>query len=435
MSGWTTKKLGEVCEVQLGKMLDKAKNKGKPYKYLANLSVRWRSFDLSNLRTMPFMDSEVEKFSLRPGDILMCEGGEPGRCAIWQIPDSDIKFQKAVHRIRSKGTIEPAYLVAYFESIVNTVEFNSRLTGATIKHLPRERLLEIPIPIPPLAEQKRIVAKIDAAFEKIDKLKANAEKNLANAKELFQSALDEAMCPKKGWVEKRLGEVANIRVGPFGSSLHKADYVDNGVPLVNPCHMKDSKIADRISTQVSHDKAESLKEYRLKAGDIVFARRGEIGRLAFVSEKEDGYLCGTGSLFARFRERYDIQFLYFFFSSKSFVERLELLSTGTTMKSINSSALESMSFSVPLMNDQQRLAKQLDSLSQKTKALQQNYARQIADCAEMRQAILREAFEGKMRTRRDALRNLAGSWIDSRATDEIANDIERHRTAGRRLKL
>ena len=105
------------------------------------------------------------------------------------------------------------------------------------------------------------------------------------------------------------------------------------------------------------------------------------------------------------------------------------------MKSINSSALESMSFSVPLMNDQQRLAKQLDSLSQKTKALQQNYARQIADCAEMRQAILREAFEGKMRTRRDALRNLAGSWIDSRATDEIANDIERHRTAGRRLKL
>ena len=97
-SGWVTKKLGEVCEVQLGKMLDKAKNKGKPYKYLANLSVRWHSFDLSNLRTMPFMDSEVEKFSLRPGDILMCEGGEPGRCAIWQIPDSDIKFQKAVHR-------------------------------------------------------------------------------------------------------------------------------------------------------------------------------------------------------------------------------------------------------------------------------------------------------------------------------------------------
>ena len=288
MSGWTTKKLGEVCEVQLGKMLDKAKNKGKPYKYLANLSVRWRSFDLSNLRTMPFMDSEVEKFSLRPGDILMCEGGEPGRCAIWQIPDSDIKFQKAVHRIRSKGTIEPAYLVAYFESIVNTVEFNSRLTGATIKHLPRERLLEIPIPIPPLAEQKRIVAKIDAAFEKIDKLKANAEKNLANAKELFQSALDEAMCPKKGWAEKRLGEVANVRVGPFGSSLHKADYVEAGVPLVNPCHMKSSRIAEDISTQVSYEKANELNDYRLSTGDIVFARRGEIGRLAFVSERENG---------------------------------------------------------------------------------------------------------------------------------------------------
>jgi hypothetical protein len=105
------------------------------------------------------------------------------------------------------------------------------------------------------------------------------------------------------------------------------------------------------------------------------------------------------------------------------------------MKSINSSALESMSFSVPPMNDQQRLAKELDSLSQKTKALQQNYARQVADCAEMRQAILREAFEGRLCTRRDALRNLAGSWIDSRTADEIANDIERHRTAGRRVEL
>ena len=390
MSGWTTKKLGEVCE-EIRERISSAEIPLAAYITTDNMLKNCAGVcEAENLP--PKICSLV---AYQSGDILL-SNIRPYLKKIW-LADRSGGASSDVIVLRPRfENILARYI---YRALARDEFFDFSMLNVTGTKMPRGKrdwIKSFEIPIPPLAEQKRIVAKIDAAFEKIDRLKANAEKNLTNAKELFQSALDEAMRPKKGWVEKRLGEVANIRVGPFGSSLHKADYVDNGVPLVNPCHMKDSKIADRISTQVSHDKAESLKEYRLKAGDIIFARRGEIGRLAFVSEKEDGYLCGTGSLFARFRERYDIQFLYFFFSSKSFVERLEQLSTGTTMKSINSSALESMSFSVPPMNDQQRLAKELDSLSQKTKALQQNYARQVADCAEMRQAILREAFEGRL---------------------------------------
>ena len=390
MSGWTTKKLGEVCE-EIRERISSAEIPLAAYITTDNMLKNCAGVcEAENLP--PKICSLV---AYQSGDILL-SNIRPYLKKIW-LADRSGGASSDVIVLRPRfENILARYI---YRALARDEFFDFSMLNVTGTKMPRGKrdwIKSFDIPIPPLAEQKRIVAKIDAAFEKIDRLKANAEKNLTNAKELFQSALDEAMRPKKGWVEKRLGEVANIRVGPFGSSLHKADYVDNGVPLVNPCHMKDSKIADRISTQVSHDKAESLKEYRLKAGDIIFARRGEIGRLAFVSEKEDGYLCGTGSLFARFRERYDIQFLYFFFSSKSFVERLEQLSTGTTMKSINSSALESMSFSVPPMNDQQRLAKELDSLSQKTKALQQNYARQVADCAEMRQAILREAFEGRL---------------------------------------
>jgi len=390
MSGWTTKKLGEVCE-EIRERISSAEIPLAAYITTDNMLKNCAG--VCEAENLPPKICSLVLY--QSGDILL-SNIRPYLKKIW-LADRSGGASSDVIVLRPRfENILASYI---YRALARDEFFDFSMLNVTGTKMPRGKrdwIKSFDIPIPPLAEQKRIVAKIDAAFEKIDRLKANAEKNLANAKELFQSALDEAMRPKKGWVEKRLGEVANIRVGPFGSSLHKADYVDNGVPLVNPCHMKDSKIADRISTQVSHDKAESLKEYRLKAGDIVFARRGEIGRLAFVSEKEDGYLCGTGSLFARFRERYDIQFLYFFFSSKSFVERLVLLSTGTTMKSINSSALESMSFSVPPMNDQQRLAKQLDSLSQKTKALQQNYARQVADCAEMRQAILREAFEGRL---------------------------------------
>ena len=374
-SGWVTKKLGEVCE---------------------SISTRGCQIQQNEI-------CDIGKFPVVSQSEAFIEGYTDFESAIESVPVvlfgdhtccvKYIDFPFVVGADGTKLLTSKQFEVKFLYYAILRVSA-SLVDGKYRRHF--KDLKKSYIPIPPLSEQKRIVKKIDAAFEKIDALKANAEKNLANAKELFQSALDEAMRPKKGWVEKRLGDVANIRVGPFGSSLHKADYVENGVPLVNPCHMKDSKISNRISTQVSPDKAKSLTEYRLKAGDIVFARRGEIGRLAFVSEKEDGYLCGTGSLFARFKERYDIQFLYFLFSSKSFVEKLEMLSTGTTMKSINSSALESMCFSVPTMNEQQRLAKQLDSLSQKTETLQQNYAQQIANCAEMRQAILREAFEGRL---------------------------------------
>ena len=391
MSGWTTKKLGEVCEVQLGKMLDKAKNKGKPYKYLANLSVRWRSFDLSNLRTMPFMDSEVEKFSLRPGDILMCEGGEPGRCAIWQIPDSDIKFQKAVHRIRSKGTIEPAYLVAYFESIVNTVEFNSRLTGATIKHLPRERLLEIPIPIPPLAEQKRIVAKIDVAFAKIDRLKANAEKNLANAKELFQSALDEAMRPKKGWVEKRLGELGETLTGMTPSTKDKSNFGDF-MPFVKPgdivpftpIHFRDDGLSRKgvgLSRLVKRDSV------------LMVCIGASIGKTGYA----DRDCTCNQQINALMPQGYNGRYLYYLLSSEKFKTKLIDESGQTTLPIISKSKWENLSVCISLsLSEQTGIVKTLDVLSTKIEALQQNYVRQIEDCAEMRQAILREAFEGRL---------------------------------------
>ena len=394
-SGWVTKKLGEVCEVQLGKMLDKAKNKGKPYPYLANLSVRWRSFDLSNLRTMPFMDSEIEKFSLRPGDVLMCEGGEPGRCAIWQILDSDIKFQKAVHRIRSRGNVEPAYLVAYFESIVDTPGFQSRLTGATIKHLPRERLLEIPIPIPPLAEQKRIVAKIDAAFEKIDKLKANAEKNLANAKELFQSALDEAMRPKKGWVEKRLGEVYNF-IDYRGKTPTK---IDKGIPLVTARNIRmgylDYSVRDYIS----------LGEYKTRQsrgiahkGDILFTTEAPLGfvALADLDEFSTGQRVITFQQYEGSSLQLSNEFYYYYLQSKRFQDEIRKQATGATAQGIKASRLKNIPIVVVPFTEQKQIASRLNSLSETSKLLEQNYARQVADCAEMRQAILREAFEGRM---------------------------------------
>ncbi len=202
-ASWRWVRLGEVCEIQLGKMLDKGKNKGTPYPYLANISIRWRSFDLSSLKTMPFTAAEVEKFTLRPGDILMCEGGVPGRCAIWREPNTNIKYQKAIHRLRPNG-IEPEYVQLFFEAIHETAFFCDHFTGTTIKHLPREVLLLLLFPLPPLAEQKRIVAKIEKLMSLVEeygkmedtRIQLDADLPASLEKSILQEAIQGKLVPQ-----------------------------------------------------------------------------------------------------------------------------------------------------------------------------------------------------------------------------------------------
>ena len=100
MTKWKTRRLNDVADLCLGKMLDEKKNRGEPLPYLANLNVRWGEFDLGNLREMRFEDHEKERYGLKFGDIVMCEGGEPGRCAIWKDNMPGMMIQKALHRIR-----------------------------------------------------------------------------------------------------------------------------------------------------------------------------------------------------------------------------------------------------------------------------------------------------------------------------------------------
>lgn len=112
---WITKPLEDVADFTLGKMLDQKKNRGEPLPYLANVNVRWGAFELDDLRYMKFESHEVERYSLKYGDIVMCEGGEPGRCAIWKKHQPGMMIQKALHRIRPHDCLDANYLF-YFPS-------------------------------------------------------------------------------------------------------------------------------------------------------------------------------------------------------------------------------------------------------------------------------------------------------------------------------
>ena len=172
---WETRTLSEVADHSLGKMLDKVKNKGELLPYLANINVRWGEFDLTSLREMRFEQHEMERFGLRNGDIVMCEGGEPGRCALWRGERPSMMFQKAIHRIRPYEFMDSGFLYYQFLHLGMMGGFAPYFTGATIKHLPREQLARVPIRVADIDTQRRITA----ALAPYDDLIATNQRRIA----------------------------------------------------------------------------------------------------------------------------------------------------------------------------------------------------------------------------------------------------------------
>jgi type I restriction enzyme S subunit len=189
--GWVEKKVSEIAKHSLGKMLDKAKNKGEPQPYLRNINVRWFTFDLSDLLQMPFLPTETEKYTAMKGDVLICEGGYPGRAAIWD-EDYPIYFQKALHRVRFHQPELNKWFVFYLSVQDSSGQLKKHFSGTGIQHFTGEVLARFPIPVPPLPELRRAVAKFEALSEETQNLARLYEQKLAALAELKKSLLHQA---------------------------------------------------------------------------------------------------------------------------------------------------------------------------------------------------------------------------------------------------
>ncbi len=189
--GWVEKKISEIAKHSLGKMLDKAKNKGEPQPYLRNINVRWFMFDLSDLLKMPFLPTEAEKYTAVKGDVLICEGGYPGRAAIWA-EDYPIYFQKALHRVRFHQPELNKWFVYYLRAQDSSGQLKKHFSGTGIQHFTGEVLARFPIPVPPLPELCRAVAMFDVLAEETQRLARLYERKLAVLEALKRSLLHQA---------------------------------------------------------------------------------------------------------------------------------------------------------------------------------------------------------------------------------------------------
>ena len=184
--GWEVKKLGEICYSELGKMLDTKKNTGTLHPYLCALNVQWGTFNLDIIKEMKIEEEDLERYEVKKGDLLICEGGDTGRCAIWN-NDDIIYYQNSLHRVRfAKEYMLPIvcqYIMLHYKK---QGEIDKYSTGQTIKHLVKKSLLTIPFPIAPLSLQQEFASKIEA----IEKQKELIKQSIAETEMLFNSRMD-----------------------------------------------------------------------------------------------------------------------------------------------------------------------------------------------------------------------------------------------------
>lgn len=277
---WPRKPLEEVADFCLGKMLDQRKNRGDLMPYLANVNVRWGEFNLADLREMRFEQRELDRFGLRYGDIVMCEGGEPGRCAIWKDQMPGMMIQKAIHRIRPHDCLASEFLFYTFLYRGRGGHLAPLFTGATIKHLPREKLALVEVPIPPMDIQERIVDILSNYDELIQSNRRRIELLEQSARLLYKEWFVHLCFPGHehttvqdglpvGWERRPLKDITT-KIGsgatPRGGA---ASYKAEGIALIRSQHVYDYRFDEDGLAFIDDEQAERLDNVIVEPRDIL----------------------------------------------------------------------------------------------------------------------------------------------------------------------
>ena len=211
--GWEYKKLGQVCTSDLGKTLNKSKDRGELHPYLCSINILWDKIDLSTLKQACFEADEQEKYTVRKGDLLVCEGGDTGRSAIWD-RDETILYQNALHRLRFHESVSPKFVLFYLMYLKDIGEIDNKYSkGVTIKHLVKKALLSIPLPIPPKPTQFSIVSELDKLNELIRIKKEQLKDYDTLAQSIFYEMFGDPVENEKGWEVKQLKDVSTLLNG------------------------------------------------------------------------------------------------------------------------------------------------------------------------------------------------------------------------------
>lgn len=449
--GWEWATLGEIAETSLGKMLDKGRSTNQNLvPYLRNVNVQWGRFDLSSLFTIDIPLHQRSAYEVKAGDLLVCEGGEIGRCAIWPGSTTYIAYQKALHRVRPSGGVVTRYLRYLLEHLSISNELLPYSSGSTIKHLPQQQLRCLRLPLPPTAEQRRIVtaledhlSRLEAATRVTDSIPSarlkleqsifeaavtgrlsdrraddtpvdisleSARHRLAyrppagtrRARELPPRAREmlarETLPDSWRWVEwSQIGYSNN------GITFPSADYIDRGIRLIRPGNLSGDGKVTWHPEATRHLPEAYIKE----RSDLVVPGRALIMNLTAQSLKDQflGRTClkmedGPALLNQRLAwlkpVTGELDYLLLVFRSPIFRRLVDELHTGSLIQHIHTWQVDKFMVPLPPTEEQRRIAVSVDELLTKIARGMSLITSTSRRAQSLHRSLLAEAFAGRL---------------------------------------
>jgi type I restriction enzyme, S subunit len=298
------------------------------------------------------------------------------------------------HILKFESSSTQRFIELYLESI----PLDDYITGAAQPKLNQKALNSIPIPVPPLAEQQRIVAALDKALASLGTAQANAENNLHNARALFESHLQSVFTHGgKDWMEKTLGEIADIKGGKRVPKGYKLLTEPTGYPYLRVSEFTDSGTIDPSGLRyVSPEVHRQIKNYVIYSSDLYISIAGTIGKTGIVPGELDGANLTENACRLVFRSDVSNRFVYYFTVTPRFVEQAGLNTRTAAQPKLALSRLATVRMGLPPPAEQKRLADQFDALAAETQRLTRLYEQKLAALAALKKSLLHRAFSGEL---------------------------------------
>lgn len=399
------RQLGEICDIQLGKMLSQKSRTGVGTAlYLRNQNVQWGRFDLHSVASMDFSPREREKFRLLPGDLIVCEGGEPGRAAVWQGELSECYYQKALFRLRPRnGCADPYFLLYRLQLGAVTGEFTDSNAKTTIAHLPAVRLSKLNIDLPDLPAQRRIAALLNKQMAATEAAREALEAQQDAVEPLFEKLLSKAfrgIIPLSlginadpapdGWKWWRLSDVARLESGHTPSRKHP-EYWENGeIPWLALPDIRalDCRVAHETSEMPNEVGIANSSARVLPASTVALSRTASVGFVTIF-----GRPMATSQDFVNWICHQEVQPKFLMWLLRAARNFVRSVATGAIHKTVYVDVVQRFHVCVPSIPMQDDIVKRLDDSVESIRLLHEGLQEQTKALSALPAAYLREAFQ------------------------------------------
>jgi type I restriction enzyme S subunit len=392
MKNWEVKKLGDVCSFFNGQAHEKVIDENGKYKLINS----------------KFVSSEGEKFkrtnnALSPlfiNDIVMVMSDVPNgktlaKCYIVD-KDDTYTLNQRICVIRSKS-FDTRFLYYQLNRNKYLLSFNN---GENQSNLRKDDILNCELFVPPLPEQQHIVSILDEAFAAITKAKANAEQNLKNSKELFESYLQGVFeNPKDNWEKKKWGDLCHFVRGPFGGSLKKSIFKEEGYVVYEQKHAIHDHF-NQLRYFIDEDKFNEMIRFELKAGDIIMSCSGvTLGRVAIVPEGIKRGIINQALLKLTPNKNVSVHFIKHWLRSRIFQKIIFDFAGGAAIPNVPSAKiLKDILIPFPTLQEQEKVVNDIELMLVETQKLEAIYQQKINDLEELKKSVLQKAFSGELKT-------------------------------------